>query len=956
MSLTTTTVRHMGSFEIVSTKTTPIANNAPPPSSSRKKYASSVMSYESDLDSVMEEDHAAYGSRRRSRTNQQHRQAFSRIDEIVQASIPEKRPVSSASYRAPVKPALKNGRTSSLRSIQSQDDSANELGTHHRKQGSRVSFSNPSSPATTASPPAPRRKQRRARYIKRDHNDSDDSDSGNSVYSDASEYLPMPNIMDVVTQPKGPTKASSASAAAAAITKHNQKPAANAHNAAAAAAARSSVGSKAVPAPKARLTEAAVLKHNNINRASTNQENMSRMGYGDDDNDDVVSMNSTSSWQPKLRQSRIRQSESFGGPTVQRVNGVATRTNRGIKGPPPLKNPTKDYSKFLLKRTPSNSSFEQQEKRTEGGSMFKMRTLRAPRQQEENLTPQASDEVNPVFSRGSSARRMSESSTQAPKPFKTRFADSDSETELEPQQQQTNSSPKSFARRLSNTLRPKGFLQNTDVPPVPPIVIDKKQEEQLAKSQSPTSPGFARRLSTSIRPRTFSQSSSALPIMASSETRVNENVAPPQTPETPTSTASKPKKKRFGFFSRSKNQKEEKAAPAPLVIPTQLPEVEAVPAPVAISIPPRKESVQSPRAQQFSSPKTPAIKEFLPMPPAISESQSPAPEQQHYLPTPKSTPETQSLTEPKPTSTVDAPAVTAQPEQKFSSLDPASAAAAAPTLEPVHPVVESKPIVSSPSMAHVHPFRQISEDDELPSTLDPAAPSAGNVNTSGADDKAFSMNLGVVSPHSPLIFTPSIESPKLDLSFDRAESTTPATGNASTAAIAPESIKAPAAGSEVLPDPEFAAPAQPALEDSPAVLVPQDGGGGPGSVDTAPVVVDTPSSLAHDLTASSSHSLEVPAEFKSVQYHADADDDDVIVVSHDDPHHHHGGKAVALPQTELGQAATTAGVAQPQSGKTGNASDIAVDTKLGDAAQNHAQSGLKKKKKFKGLRRVFGLE
>lgn len=65
MSLTTTTVRTLGSFQLISTKTTPI--RAPPKKQKRKSsvhrqkgpspnYASSLLSMESDLDSVLEED------------------------------------------------------------------------------------------------------------------------------------------------------------------------------------------------------------------------------------------------------------------------------------------------------------------------------------------------------------------------------------------------------------------------------------------------------------------------------------------------------------------------------------------------------------------------------------------------------------------------------------------------------------------------------------------------------------------------------------------------------------------------------------------------------------------------------------------------------------------------------------------------------------------------------------
>lgn len=61
MSLTTTTVRTFGSYQLVSTKTTPIRPLSKPKSSRPKRprvpgYASSLLSMESDLDSVLEEE------------------------------------------------------------------------------------------------------------------------------------------------------------------------------------------------------------------------------------------------------------------------------------------------------------------------------------------------------------------------------------------------------------------------------------------------------------------------------------------------------------------------------------------------------------------------------------------------------------------------------------------------------------------------------------------------------------------------------------------------------------------------------------------------------------------------------------------------------------------------------------------------------------------------------------
>lgn len=583
MSLTTTTIRNLGSFEIVTTKTTPIQ-----PKKVRKKYASSVMSYESDLDSVIEEEpYRASGTHRKSRqTKQQH---FPPVYEVPVVHTPPDRALS------PSKSALKPTRRASLQSTQSEESHASTLLTDNRARSNRVSFS---SQGSTASIPKPKK---RIKYIKRDKGDSDDSDSGNSVYSDASEYLPIPvpvngaNRSTTASTTKPPVQNQAALAAAKSFNKPSNT--SNRPSPSAAAAARSSLQVngpvKKQPTP-AKLTEAAVLKHNAATRGTYKPTDAipDLSEYLEEvDNDDVISMNSTSSWQPRSKQQpKMVQSmrtsmeqPANGGASVKSrtdpqfaqsaTSGAAVKVStnkRQQPKPPTLKHPSKDYSQYVLKRTPSNSSFEREkEKKKANSSAFKMMTLRSPRKMSSVASSEPPQTVN-----GGNGFAAADGAATVAKPFKSRFADSDSEDEVavapEPVSPKQSSS---FVTKLSS-FRPRAFSQSSKSDQAVPVVTpDHEGEiEGEAHKQHVHSPGFVRRFSSSLTTRTSSHHSQPI-VAVSTPTTPNESehfpLAPPsqtsQTPPSPVSTTGKQKKKRFGFFSHSKKSQDLDAAPIEVV-------------------------------------------------------------------------------------------------------------------------------------------------------------------------------------------------------------------------------------------------------------------------------------------------------------------------------------------------------------------------------------------------------
>lgn len=179
MSLTTTTIRTLGSFQLISTKTTPI--RAPPtkPKSSssvhRQKggssnYASSLLSMESDLDSVMEEDYSPMDHNHNNPNHPRYNhRAHMILDDIPDdlnemahtpprashhASLSPQYSSYDSSERhhrptqrsfSPMKSALKhdNSRNDSMSSnvISEESTNADLLGSNPAKRHSKVSFS-----------------------------------------------------------------------------------------------------------------------------------------------------------------------------------------------------------------------------------------------------------------------------------------------------------------------------------------------------------------------------------------------------------------------------------------------------------------------------------------------------------------------------------------------------------------------------------------------------------------------------------------------------------------------------------------------------------------------------------------------------------------------------------------------------------------------------------------------
>jgi hypothetical protein len=142
MSLTTTTVRNLGSFQLISTKTIPL-NKAPP---RRTRPASSgALSFESDLNPVSEEDVSNTEFFPSSPKANEHKHV-SQVPRISFPALPEEGPPAAVKYEkppikhvppprsvSPMKPALKD--TSSQASISSSE------GELRRKRSNRVSFS-----------------------------------------------------------------------------------------------------------------------------------------------------------------------------------------------------------------------------------------------------------------------------------------------------------------------------------------------------------------------------------------------------------------------------------------------------------------------------------------------------------------------------------------------------------------------------------------------------------------------------------------------------------------------------------------------------------------------------------------------------------------------------------------------------------------------------------------------
>lgn len=190
MSLTTTTIRTLGSFQLVSTKTTPI--RAPPPQTHKRKpsvsrqkkspsYASSLFSMESDLDSVMEE--ADLGGQKPRHPNYIYhkpaggpdssglpppRVSRNRALSLQQPAERSNKPRPAQQGASPMKPALNHSRRASTATCKgssdvypvppnstkrqsrvsfSSNDAINEYNAHHPPS---ASYSHPQSPARAA--------------------------------------------------------------------------------------------------------------------------------------------------------------------------------------------------------------------------------------------------------------------------------------------------------------------------------------------------------------------------------------------------------------------------------------------------------------------------------------------------------------------------------------------------------------------------------------------------------------------------------------------------------------------------------------------------------------------------------------------------------------------------------------------------------------------------------------
>lgn len=332
MSLTRTTVKTLGSFELTTTKTT----HLPPPTTSshsrptskrpRKKKAASILSYESDLNSVMEED-----------TNYSFIQNFSAIHETPRTLVtPEPRPIRSA-----------------LKPNQSP---------HARKHssGSRVSFSSQSSTNPSVSHYVNKNTSTKAPAVV-----DSDSSSGNSIYSDASEFFP-PVVVDII----------------------NHK--------------------RVITAPPAPVSPPS--SHGSPNTSPTQLTPQQRRRSTYTTNERVSEyLNNRNGTKKKTRPATANPANATPAPRKPAVRQEST--------------PPTDYTKHVLKRTPSNSSFERARSRknatTKNPGGFKLMTLREPNQR---LSPKQQQQLETVPATVAAQPHN--------EPFRSRFEDSDSDSEL----------------------------------------------------------------------------------------------------------------------------------------------------------------------------------------------------------------------------------------------------------------------------------------------------------------------------------------------------------------------------------------------------------------------------------------------------------------------------------------------------------------------------------------------
>lgn len=327
MSLTRTTVKKLGSFEVTTRKTTHLAPPTPSHTrstgkrSKRKKKTSPILSYESDLNSVLEED-----------SDYSFTQNFSAIHEIPR-TIPSPAP-------RPIRSALKSNSSQQPRKYST---------------GSRVSFSSLSSTTPSVS-----------QYVSINSSGKNadlvdsDSSSGNSVYSDASEFLP-PVIVDIV---------------------NNQR--------------IIMTPSDVISPPSSQYSPTSSSPH-----LTAQQRRRSTYSTNERVSEYLKSKNGTKN-----------ETESV---KVRPIFNKSTTPKKKVS--------STDYNKHVLKRTPSNSSFERERAERRGATKraggFKLKTMR-----ETNQRPKSEKK-----------QQISETSFEQQQPhvvpFRSRFEDSDSDVQSE---------------------------------------------------------------------------------------------------------------------------------------------------------------------------------------------------------------------------------------------------------------------------------------------------------------------------------------------------------------------------------------------------------------------------------------------------------------------------------------------------------------------------------------------
>lgn len=479
MSLTTTTVRNLGSFEIVTTKPTVIRPPPRKPAPKRYKpvYASSLRSYESDLESVLEDSPTTTRLSPPRRTHQ------AKISFSPAPSINDSEPIKHnppPRSLSPSKPSLKDhSRTGSIGSLVSSDEgnTATSLQPHPAPvKRHSVSFSDQPSEsslsqyASNVTTPATSRESRQSFIIPKQPATARNPNAGINTGQRAGPHAP--NRQSGLPSKSNPavsvTRKSSITetAASAAAKMHAKQPIEKRPNAQATAAAKLSsernnnshhyraIAFEEEPHEN-KLTEAAVTKlnANGVNGKSTEDLIADPAEFSDDD---TISMNSDSSWRrPRAPRHKMgfsvrdhedepksvdpksalaspilivkepkTQGASLGAMPEEDVIPIPTSTvapasilkkpsARLGPDPPRVVRSQAPAKALVLKRTPSTSSFERGP--SGSSSAFKMMSLRD----------------QPIGGGGGFSRGSGPPGTAAPssRMMGSRFADSDSEDE-----------------------------------------------------------------------------------------------------------------------------------------------------------------------------------------------------------------------------------------------------------------------------------------------------------------------------------------------------------------------------------------------------------------------------------------------------------------------------------------------------------------------------------------------